>query len=203
MFDDYKIKNDPNDHNPKIDLAKVNQAICDNLIVAKNVARLNDFEAEIAIKYARKFGGFSNILDANGRRVGEEIILEEIKKDIRFNNSSGNALADHEYNKSAEFLLEKFKNFSAFVQQYNQECGIYSGRKDGKLVGLRLAFVSDEVGVKFSETLEKSAREVQGFGLNVSLSRYNQKIKDHKSFLSVNPRLSNAIRLSQGSVSTR
>ena len=68
---------------------------------------------------------------------------------------------------------------------------------------MRLAFVSDEVGVKFSETLEKSPRRVQGFELDISLSRRDKKIEEHQSFLSGNPRLSNAIRSSQGALLTR
>ena len=195
VFDDYKTNQDPNDLNSKIDLTKVNQAICDNLILAKEEAQLNNFEAEIAIKYARKFGGFSNILDANGRRAGDEIILEEIKKNIIFNDSSGNALAGHEYNKSAKLLLEKFKNFSALVQQYNQECGIYSGRREGKLVGLRLAFVSDEVNLLFSSKIKEIDFD-QSKKINLTEESKRNKetlITNHQDFLSRNPRLKTKI----------
>lgn len=199
VFDDYKINQDSNDLNSKIDLAKVNQAICDNLILAKNVARLNDFEAEIAIKYARKFGGFSNILDANGSRAGDKIILDEMKKDIGFKDDLSSDLAGDKYNESARNLLEKFKNFSALVQQYNQECGIYSGRKDGKLVGLRLAFVSDEVGVKFDKEIAKQDRQIY----RTSLAKKQFLKQTHEAFLNKNRSLKTKIASMQSSSQSR
>lgn len=197
VFDDYKIKNDPNDHNPKIDLAKVNQAICDNLIVAKEEAQLSDFEAEIAIKYARKFGGFSNILDADGRREGDKIILDEMKHDIKFQDIEDNNST--KYQAQAKNLLEKFKNFSAFVQQYNQECGIYSGRREGKLVGLRLAFVSDEVGVKFDKEIAKQDRYIY----QTSLTKKQLLKQTHEAFLNQDQPLKTKIASMQSSSQSR
>ena len=40
-------------------------------------------------------------------------------------------------------MLDKFRKFSFLVQRFNEDNGIYSGRKNGKLVGLRLTFVSE------------------------------------------------------------
>ena len=40
-------------------------------------------------------------------------------------------------------MLDKFRQFSFLVQRFNEDNGIYSGRKNGKLVGLRLTFVSE------------------------------------------------------------
>jgi ADP-ribosylglycohydrolase len=91
VFDDYKIRDHQQSSEQlaqvqKIDLSKVNNAIKDNLIIAQSEAELNNLEVVIAIKYVKKFGGFSNILNANGVEAGDEIILEEIRKDIRRRN---------------------------------------------------------------------------------------------------------------------
>ena len=46
------------------------------------------------------------------------------------------------------------KKFSAAFQKECEACGIYSGRKGGKSVGLRLTFISDDVVEKFAKLSE-------------------------------------------------
>ena len=43
------------------------------------------------------------------------------------------------------------KKFSAAFQKECEACGIYSGRKGGKSVGLRLTFIPDDVVDKFTK----------------------------------------------------
>jgi ADP-ribosylglycohydrolase len=198
VFDDYKIKDHQQSSEQlaqlqKIDLSKVNNAIKDNLIIAQSEANLNDFEVAIAIKYAKKFGGFSNILDANGVEAGDDLIINQMRKDIYFTGIPDNN--SDEYDKSANNLLEKFKNFSAFVQEYNQECGIYSGRKNGKLVGLRLAFVSDEVNLLFSSKIKEIDKKKILTSQAILSARRNKESlkKNHTKFLNDNLGLKNKI----------
>ena len=47
------------------------------------------------------------------------------------------------------------KKFSAAFQKECEACGIYSGRKGGKSVGLRLTFIPDDVVYKFTELSEE------------------------------------------------
>jgi hypothetical protein len=144
--------------------------------------------------------GVINLNDAISYSASGPIVRSVgIKKDIRFNDSSGNALSGDEYDKSANNLLEKFKIFSGLVQKYNQECGIYSGRKNGKLVGLRLAFVSDEVNLLFSSKIKEidfdQSKKINLTAKAILSARRNKESlkQNHTEFLSKNPRLKNKI----------
>lgn len=126
-----------------------------------------------------------------------------MKHDIKFRNIQDNNSA--EYQAQAKNLLEKFKNFSALVQQYNQECGIYSGRKDGKLVGLRLAFVSDEANLLFSSKIKEIAfnSDAQG-ALFAKANRTKEILKQsHARFLHANQGLKTKIPSTHSSSQSR
>jgi hypothetical protein len=77
-----------------------------------------------AITLAKEYGGLGN--------VAEEALL----RDPLLNDVAGV--------ENRKAMLNKFRQFSFLVQKSNERNEIYSGRKGGKLVGLRLTFVSEK-----------------------------------------------------------
>ena len=64
------------------------------------------------------------------------------------------------------------KKFSAAFQKECEDCGIYSGRKGGKSVGLRLTFIPDDVVDKFTKL---SAEEYAALASNSDLNLTKRK----------------------------
>jgi len=93
-----------------------------------------------AITLAKKYGGLGNVAE-------EALLCDPLLTDV----------AGVENRKA---MLNKFCQFSFLVQKSNKRNRIYSGRKGGKLVGLRLTFVSE----KAISLWQKNSRAIEARG---------------------------------------
>ena len=84
---------------------------------------MSEDEVMRAITLAKKYGGLGN---ADSQRLLRDPLLTGVAGD-----------------QTPQAMLDKFRKFSFLVQRFNEDNRIYSGRKNGKLVGLRLTFVSE------------------------------------------------------------
>jgi ADP-ribosylglycohydrolase len=120
------LKDDPNymtQGNVDININAVQKVMANVIYECQTQLKMTDDEVKQAIILAKKYGGLGNV---NEEKLSQDALIasygQEEKKE----------------------KLNKFRQFSYRVQKLNQQKGIYSGRKDGKLVGLRLTFVSEE-----------------------------------------------------------
>jgi ADP-ribosylglycohydrolase len=117
------------------------QKIADNLIEAMKQAKIDDKEfVKRAIKIAQKHGGLSNFFDDEGQKINDhQKILEII-----------NQGKDQDEKPLSVDNLNAMMRLSFYFQRENQRSSILTGRLNGSTVGLRLAYVSDEVIARFS-----------------------------------------------------
>jgi len=126
----------------KISLEQAYQQIADNLLTAMQKAKITDKKFVLrAIKIANKYGGLSNFFDDQGERIRDQ---EQILRIINLGNQ-----ASGEGNLNEE-QFQQMTRLSFYFQKANKESNILTGRLNGSEVGLRLAYVNDQVIAKFS-----------------------------------------------------
>jgi ADP-ribosylglycohydrolase len=108
-----------------LDIDAIEKAMAEAILTCQMSLGMTRSEVMRAITLAKKYGGLGNVDDSE---LLKDPLLTEVASD---------------QNPQAK-LLNQFRKFSSMVQKLNGENGIYSGRKDGKLVGLRLTFVSED-----------------------------------------------------------
>ncbi|MFM7620000.1 MAG: ADP-ribosylglycohydrolase family protein, partial [Alphaproteobacteria bacterium] len=119
----------------------INTKIADNLFEAMNSAGVDKQFVLRAIRIANKYGGLSNFFDDQGKRVTDQ---EQILSII---NSSNQASGEGNLNKEQ---FQQMMRLSFYFQNANKKSNILTGRLNGSEVGLRLAYVNDQVIAKFS-----------------------------------------------------
>jgi hypothetical protein len=118
---DYLVFNDDVRYKQGNDDIKVNEIEKAMAQVISNCQKHLDMtkdEVMHAITLAKKYGGLGNVAN------------EKLLNDPLLTNVAGG--------QTPQAMLNKFRKFSFLVQKSNERDGIYSGRKGGKLVGLRL-----------------------------------------------------------------
>ncbi len=170
VFDDFKDAG-------KINIERINQVMVDNLLEASSSLNLTKDDVNQAIMIARIAGGFSNIFSKNG-----EINIAQFDKESRVNlQACLNQINIDDI--SINQKLKQFQKFSALFQKLNSDCGIYSGRKDGKMVGLRLTFVNLMVQTEFlkGDFFDGNGMVNANTKAKIKLADSKQKHEDWKS----------------------
>lgn len=135
---------------PKLEgaLVKINQRITHNRSMDMDFSVTNNYLYQLGPnqkKVDRKlvFETLANILTVASAQCG--LSKEDVKMAIDITRSGVeiNTLTSNDFDKE---LLKKIQQFSATVQKYNEQVGIYSGNiYNSRQAGLRLAHINDDV----------------------------------------------------------
>ena len=121
---DYLVLNKDYKKTGNIDIRAIEKIMAKVISNCQKHLDMKNDEVMRAITLAKKYGGLGNV--ANSEELLRDSLLTSVKPD-----------------QAPQAMLDKFRQFSFLVQRFNEDNGIYSGRKNGKLVGLRLTFVSE------------------------------------------------------------
>ncbi len=117
----------------ELNTKKLNYAFFSIIIKIADENNLNKDQVVAIIKKAKQRGGIYNQADSQGNYL-KKVDLKNIAE-IKIKNFFGIETVS----------VNKAQKFSADFQKECEKCGIYSGREDGKDVGLRTTFIPDDV----------------------------------------------------------